>query len=67
MKDQIIKEAKAEAEAEANKLIEKARKGIISEKTAAINDIKIQIADLSVSIAEKLLKQKLAGEKIRKI
>lgn len=60
-RDKMIAEAKKQAKSEAEKLIQKARTGIQREKTMAINDIKNQIASLSVEIAEKILDEKLKG------
>jgi len=59
MRDQLIKEAKEKAGIEAVKLIEDARKQILSEKDAAIRDIRRQVAELSVDIAEKVLRGQL--------
>lgn len=59
IKDKIIAEAKNQANVEAQKSIEYAKQQIEAEKTAAINDIKKQVAELSVSIAEKVIKKKL--------
>jgi F-type H+-transporting ATPase subunit b len=60
MKDKIIEEAKTQAQVEAQKLVEAARTSIISEKKAAINEIKDQVANLSIQVAEKLIREKLA-------
>ncbi len=59
IKDKIIAEAKLQANAETQKGIEYARQQIIAEKNAAINDIKEQVAELSVMIAEKVIKKQL--------
>jgi len=59
IKDKIIAEAKIQANAETQKGIENARQQIIAEKTAAINDIKEQVAELSVRIAEIVIKKQL--------
>jgi F-type H+-transporting ATPase subunit b len=59
IKDKIIADAKNQANVEALKSIEFAKQQIEAEKTAAINDIKKQVAELSVSIAEKVIKKKL--------
>jgi F-type H+-transporting ATPase subunit b len=59
MRDQLIKEAKEKAGFEAVKLIEDARKQILSEKDDAIRDIRRQVAELSVDIAEKVLRGQL--------
>jgi F-type H+-transporting ATPase subunit b len=59
IKDRIVGEAKDIAKSEGDKLIEAARQRIQSEKNAAMADIKSQIGNLSVNIAESILKQKL--------
>ncbi len=58
-RDLLIKEAKDKAGVEAQKVIEDARKQILSEKDEAIRDIRRQVAELSVDIAEKVLREKL--------
>ena len=63
VKEKIINEAKTQATTEANKLIKQAHTNIQNEKVAAINEIKEQVAILSVEIAEKLLKQELEKDK----
>lgn len=63
VKDKIIAEAKEKAQQEAAKLVENARMNIKNEKTAALEEIKSQIAVLSVDIAEKILREKLANGK----
>jgi len=62
IKGNIIAEAKEKASAETQKSIEQARQQIQAEKTAAINDIKKQVAELSVTIAEKVLKKELSNK-----
>ncbi|QCX52595.1 F0F1 ATP synthase subunit B [Elizabethkingia sp. JS20170427COW] len=59
IKDKIVNEAKDLAKAEGDKMIEQARQSIASEKHAAMADIKSQIGELSLTIAETILKQKL--------
>jgi F-type H+-transporting ATPase subunit b len=61
VRDKLISEAKGQATTEAEKLIEKARAGIESEKTKAMTEIRDQVATLSVEIASKLL-----GEQLKK-
>ncbi len=63
IKDKIIAEAKIQANAETQKGIEYARQQILAEKTAAINDIKEQVAELSVMIAEKVIRKQLDNPK----
>lgn len=58
-RDQLIKDAKEKAGIEAVKLIEEARKQILIEKEDAIRDIRRQVAELSVDIAEKVLRGQL--------
>jgi F-type H+-transporting ATPase subunit b len=55
----LIKDAKEKASLEAAKLIEDARKQILIEKDDAIRDIRRQVAELSVDIAEKVLRGQL--------
>jgi len=66
VKDKIIAEAKEKAAAEADKLIQAARESIKMEKSAAISEIREKMAELSVSVAEKILKMKLADDKAQK-
>lgn len=62
IKDKIIAEAKEKAMQETSKSIELAQRQIQAEKNAAINDIKKQVAELSVMIAEKVIKKELANK-----
>lgn len=62
LKEKIIAEAKEKAAIEAQKTIDQARQQIQAEKTAAISDIKKQVAELSVLIAEKVIKKELANK-----
>lgn len=59
VRDKLISEAKGKATEEAEKLIEKARTGIEGEKRKALSEIREQVANLSVEIASKLLREKL--------
>ena len=59
----MIESAKAEAQSEAAKMIKNAKETIENEKNAAITEIKEQVANLSVEIAQKILKKELAGDK----
>jgi F-type H+-transporting ATPase subunit b len=62
MKDGIIAEAKNEAQAQANKVVAQAQATIQAEKQAAIVDLKNQVAELSISIAEKVVRGELADK-----
>jgi F-type H+-transporting ATPase subunit b len=66
LKDKLITDAKEEASAEARRLVSNARDSIQAEKKAAINDLKNQVANLSLDIAEKILKKKLEDSKAQK-
>ena len=58
-KEMLIKDAKEKASIEASKLIAEARKQILLEKEDAIRDIRRQVAELSVDIAEKVIRGQL--------
>ncbi|MBG7629604.1 MAG: F0F1 ATP synthase subunit B [Bacteroidetes bacterium] len=62
MKENIISEAKNEAQAQANKVVEQAQITIQAEKQAAIVDLKNQVAELSISIAEKVVRGELSNK-----
>jgi F-type H+-transporting ATPase subunit b len=63
IKQKLIDDAKNEANIEAKKILIQAQETIKSEKNAAIVDLKNQVANLSVEIAEKVLKEKLSNDK----
>ena len=62
-RDRIIREAQEKARLEGDRLMEEMKKQIETEKESAIRDIRRQVALLSVSIAEKVMRTKLADEK----
>ena len=66
LKTKIIEEAKESAKQEAKKIIEEARQSVEHEKNLVINELKNHIANLSVDIAEKILKQNLADQSKQK-
>lgn len=66
MKDAIVGEAKSKAKEEADKMLAIARETIHNEKMAAITDLKNQVAQLSIDVAEKILKRELAAESKQK-
>ena len=66
VKDKLIADAKETASEEAQKIVQNARDTIQSEKAAAINDMKEQMASLSVDIAEQILRAKLQESKAQK-
>ena len=56
---QMINQAKEDAKVEAEKITAQAQEMIQNEKKAAINELKNQVAQLSVDIAEKVLQTEL--------
>jgi len=62
----IIAEAREKALAEGAKIMDNARQAIITEKNAAMTDVKNQIAILSVQVAEKIIKKQLDNDKAQK-
>lgn len=61
-RDNIIKEARNKAQVEGAKLVEEAKAQILVEKENALRDIRSTVAELSVKIAEKVMRNKLKGE-----
>ncbi|GGF26210.1 F0F1 ATP synthase subunit B [Flavobacterium limi] len=62
MKEKMIADSKNEAQAQGQKMIEQAKAAIESEKNAAMAELKSQVSTLSLSIAEKLLKEELSNK-----
>ena len=62
IKNKMIEEAKDEAKQEANKMIAQAQASIETEKKAAIADLKSQVANLSIEIAEKVVREELSNK-----
>jgi len=62
IKINMIEEAKEEAREEANKLVSQAQASIEAEKKAAIEDLKSQVANLSIEIAEKVVREELSNK-----
>tara|TARA_B100000795_G_scaffold221573_1_gene176269 strand:+ start:2437 stop:2931 length:495 start_codon:yes stop_codon:yes gene_type:complete len=61
IKNRMITEAKEEAKEVTSKLIENAHTSIEQEKQAALAELKKQVADLSIGIAETVIKKELAS------
>ena len=59
IRDKEIAGAKAKAKTEAEALLSRARLDIQNEKNAAITEMKNQVAELSIMVAERILKDKL--------
>ena len=62
IKEKMIADSKIEAQAQGLKIIEQAKAAIESEKNAAMAELKAQVSTLSISIAEKLLKDELSNK-----
>jgi F-type H+-transporting ATPase subunit b len=62
IKEKMISDSKNEAQAQGLKMIEQAKAAIESEKNAAMAELKLQVSTLSLSIAEKLLKDELSNK-----
>ena len=62
LKDDLIAKAKTQAETVAQQIVENAKAVIEQEKTTALGELKNQVADLSIEIAEKLLKAELSSD-----
>lgn len=62
-RDRIVAEAREQAKAAGQKELEDMRKQIQSEKEQAIRDIRRQVAELSVDVAEKVLRESLKDPK----
>ena len=60
IRDREIATAKEKAKAEAEALLARARADIQNEKNAAITEMKNQVAELSIQVAERILREKLA-------
>lgn len=66
IRDKEIADAKAKASAEAEALLTRAREDIRNEKLAAIGELKTYVADLSVDMAERILKNELGDSSAQK-
>ena len=61
-RDALIEQAKVQAQDEAGKILSRAREEIAAEKETALREIRSLVADLSVDVAEKVLRRELSGE-----
>lgn len=65
-RDEIIQKAKQQAGQEAEKMLAKARTEIAAERESAIRQIRSQVAEISLGIAEKVLRKDMEEEGARK-
>ena len=61
LKEKIVTEASSEAQEKADKIVAQAQVTIQTEKNAALADIKNQVAELSIQIAEKVIRKELSS------
>ena len=61
-RDAIVAQAQEKAREEGNRLIAEAKGEIESQKQAAISEIRAHVAELSVKVAEKILRKELASD-----
>ena len=65
-KDEIIAEAKGRADVEYSRIVASAQDAIRQEKSAAIAEIKEQVATLSIEIAERVIREELKSDEKQK-
>ena len=63
LKQKMIDDAKDEAKTQAAQIMKQAQAAIESEKQAAISELKHQVAEISIGIAEKVTKEVLSEDK----
>nr|WP_298990751.1 F0F1 ATP synthase subunit B [uncultured Polaribacter sp.] len=63
IRDKMIAEAKEDAKEVTTKLIENAQESIQQEKQAALAELKKNVAELSIGIAETVIKKELSSKK----
>ena len=66
IKESVISQAKDKAKLEADKILTTAKDQINNEKMKAITELKTQVAEMSIDIAEKILKSELADKEKQK-
>ena len=59
-RDNFVEQAKVQAREEASRILDQARTQIAAEKESALRDVRKEVALLSVSVAEKVLKKSLS-------
>ena len=65
-RDKLIEEARIEAKAEAQKMIDKARDVIKQEKEAAKKELYVTVTSLALDISEKILRKQFADKEKQK-
>jgi F-type H+-transporting ATPase subunit b len=67
IRDKMLEDARLRGNEEADRIVESAKERIQNERNAAIVDIKNEIADISIQIAEKILREKMTDVKSQKV
>ena len=62
IKNKMVSDAKEQAQEQANKMIEQAQIAIESEKKSAMAELKNQVAQISIDIAEKVVRRELSDK-----
>lgn len=65
-RDALVEQAKVQAQDEASKILAQARVQIEAEKESALRDVRKEVAMLSVSVAEKVLRKDLSQDNAQK-
>jgi len=66
VKENIISEAKKKANDEGDRLIANAKEEIENQKRSALQELKTQVASLSIEIAEKVIREQLSDDSRQK-
>ena len=61
-KDAIINEAKAKAKEEANRIVSTAKAEIEAQKKAALTEVKNEVGQMALGIAEQVIRKELKGD-----
>jgi len=61
-RDEILAEARKQAHTEAEAILAQAREDIEAQRESALRDVRRQVAELSVDVAEKLVRNNLSDE-----
>jgi len=65
-RDAIVSQAREQAKAEADKIMQETKVRMAEEREAALRDIRAQVAEISVGVAEKIIRESLSTDKAQK-
>jgi len=60
--EKLISDAKVKAKLEANKIVEKAKEDIISQKNEALLEVKDKVGSIALEVAEKVIRKELSKD-----